>query len=487
MLEEWDDTTRKSKTTLRLGSVTSQKSKELLVLSAKTASALDTATSNLATHLKQNPEINLADVAYTLSIGRVGFNHRRIVVVSDIEDAVNTLNTVDKKRVFTNSGTIKPRSVVFMFSGQGSQYVNMARELYETEAYFQEQVDLCCEILQPHLGFNLRDVLYPSADEIETATAKLTQTATTQPALFVIEYAIAQLWMKWGITPVAMIGHSIGEYVAATLAGVFSLEDALALVAARGQLMESMPSGSMLAVPLPENEVQPLLAGTSLQIAVINSPSNCVVSGTKPAIEAFAQQLAEKDIEGRFLHTSHAFHSQMMEEILEPFTDKVKQIRLNVPKIPFVSNVTGTWITEEDATNPSYYAQHLRQAVRFADGVKQFFDNSEQILLEVGPGRTLSTLAQRHPDKPKEQITLTSVRHPQDEYSDVSFILNNLGQMWLAGLEINWSAFYGEEPHYRVPLPTYPFERKRYWVEPSRQKPRIQQSETKTFLMMCTW
>ncbi len=480
VLEEWDDTTRKSKTTLRLGSVTSQKSKELLVLSAKTASALDTATSNLATHLKQNPEINLADVAYTLSIGRVGFNHRRIVVVSDIEDAVNTLNTVDKKRVFTNSGTIKPRSVVFMFSGQGSQYVNMARELYETEAYFQEQVDLCCEILQPHLGFNLRDVLYPSADEIETATAKLTQTATTQPALFVIEYAIAQLWMKWGITPVAMIGHSIGEYVAATLAGVFSLEDALALVAARGQLMESMPSGSMLAVPLPENEVQPLLAGTSLQIAVINSPSNCVVSGTKPAIEAFAQQLAEKDIEGRFLHTSHAFHSQMMEEILEPFTDKVKQIRLNVPKIPFVSNVTGTWITEEDAINPSYYAQHLRQAVRFADGVKQFFDNSEQILLEVGPGRTLSTLAQRHPDKPKEQITLTSVRHPQDEYSDVSFILNNLGQMWLAGLEINWSAFYGEEPHYRVPLPTYPFERKRYWVEPSRQKQRIQQSETKT-------
>jgi amino acid adenylation domain-containing protein len=475
VLEEWDNTTRKSKVIdAQAASRTpkarvSQKSKELLVLSAKTASALDTATINLATYLKQHPEINLADVAYTLSVGRVGFNHRRIVVVSDVEDAANTLNTVDKKRVLTNSGTIKPRSVVFMFSGQGSQYVNMARELYETEAYFQEQIDLCCEILQPHLGFDLREVLYPSADEIETATAKLTQTSTTQPALFVIEYAIAQLWISWGIIPVATIGHSIGEYVAATLAGVFTLEDALALVAARGQLMDLMPSGAMLAVPLPEEEVRVLLEGTSLQIAVINSPSNCVVSGTTAAIEAFEQQLAAREIEGRRLHTSHAFHSEMMEPILEPFTDKVKQIRLNAPTIPFVSNVTGTWITVEAATNPSYYARHLRQTVRFADGVKQFFDSPDQILLEVGPGRTLSTLAKRHPDKPSEQITLTSVRHPQDEYSDISFILNNLGQMWLAGLEVNWSVFYGEQPHYRVPLPTYPFERKRYWIEPSLQ------------------
>jgi amino acid adenylation domain-containing protein len=462
VLEEWEDSEQKSK-------VKSQKSKQLLVISAKTATALDTATLNLATHLQQNPEINLADVAYTLSIGRVSFNHRRIVAVSDIEDAINILNTGDKKRVFTNAGTVKPRSVVFMFSGQGSQYVNMARELYETETYFREQIDLCCEILQPHLGFDLREVLYPITEEIENATAKLTQTATTQPALFVIEYALAQLWMKWEIIPVAMIGHSIGEYVAATLAGVFSLEDALALVAARGKLMESMPPGAMLAVPLPENEVETLLVGISLQIAVINSPANCVVSGTTAAIEAFTKLLAERGIESRLLHTSHAFHSQMMAEILAPFTDKVKQIRLNAPTIPFVSNVTGTWITVEDATNPSYYAQHLRQAVRFADGVKQFFDNPEQILLEVGPGRTLSTLAKRHPDKLSEQITLTSLRHPQDEYADVSFLLNNFGQMWLAGLEINWSAFYSEEQNYRIPLPTYPFERKRYWIEPSPQ------------------
>ncbi|MTJ47693.1 non-ribosomal peptide synthetase/type I polyketide synthase [Dolichospermum sp. UHCC 0259] len=473
VLEEWDNAARKSQVNTSTSSVTSQKSKELIVISAKTATALDTATINLTTHLQANPEINLADVAYTLAVGRVGFNHRRILVASDLVDAANTLNTGEKNRVFTNSGTIKPRSVVFMFSGQGSQYVNMARELYETEPYFQEQIDISCEILQPHLGFNLRDVLYPDPEEIATATAKLTQTATTQPALFVIEYAIAQLWIKWGITPTAMIGHSIGEYVAATLAGVFSLEDALALVAARGQLMQSMAPGSMLAVPLPENEVEPLLTGTSLQIAVINSPTNCVVSGTTPAIEAFAQQLAAQGIESRLLQTSHAFHSQMMAEILEPFTEKVKQVRLNPPTIPFVSNVTGTWITDEDATNPSYYAQHLRQAVRFADGVKQFFDHPEQILLEVGPGRTLSTLSKRHPDKPSDQISLTSIRHPQDEYSDVSFILNNLGQMWLAGLEINWSAFYGEGQNYRIPLPTYPFERQRYWIEPTKQTTEI--------------
>jgi acyl transferase domain-containing protein len=482
ILEEWDDAVQKSKVEGLSPEFTSgvykprktQKSKQLLVLSAKTTSALDTATINLAAHLQQNPEINLADVAYTLSIGRVGFNHRRAVVVSDLEDAINTLNSGDQKRVFTNSGKTKPRSVVFMFSGQGSQYVNMARELYETEAYFKQQVDRCCEILQPHLGLDLRHVLYPNADQTEAAAEKLKQTAITQPALFVIEYALAQLWISWGIIPVAAIGHSIGEYVAATLAGVFALEDALALVAARGQLMQSMAPGSMLAVPLAENEVQLLLAGTSLQIAVINSPSNCVVSGKISAIEAFAKQLEEKGIEGRPLHTSHAFHSEMMEPILATFTEKVKQIRLNAPTIPFVSNVTGTWIAPEDATNPSYYARHLRQTVRFADGVKQLFEKSDQILLEVGPGHTLSTLAKRHPDKPSEQIILTSVRHPQDNDSDLTFLLNSLGQLWLAGVEVNWLGFYGDRQYYRIPLPTYPFERKRYWIEPTKPTTRIE-------------
>ena len=444
---------------------------QLLLLSAKTPTALETVTINLANHLKAHPELNLADVAYTLTVGRKAFEQRRIAVVSDLENAASAL--LDNKPV-TNSGQVKTRSVVFMFSGQGSQYVNMARELYETQTPFREPIDKCCTLLQSHLGFDLREILYPTQEQTETATEKLKPTAITQPALFVIEYALAQLWMSWGIKPAAMIGHSIGEYVAATLAGVFSLEDALALVTTRGQLMQSMPTGSMLAIPLPENEVKALIAGTSLEIATINSPNNCVISGTTAAIEAFEKELASKEIEGRHLHTSHAYHSSMMEGMLAPFTDKVKLVKLNAPTIPFISNLTGTWITPEQATNPSYYAQHLRSCVRFADGIKQFFTYPDQILLEVGPGRTLSTLAKRHPDKPTEQITLTSVRHPQEEGSDVTFLLKALGQLWLAGTEVNWDSYYGEEKYYRIPLPTYPFERKRYWIDPPQKQPTTQ-------------
>lgn len=467
ILEEWEPEERQRATG------NGQQGKQLLLLSAKTPTALETATINLANHFKKNPELNLADVAYTLSVGRKGFDYRRIAVVSNLEDAANTLSYLDKKQILTNSGQIKTRSVVFMFSGQGSQYVNMTRELYETQTTFTKQIDKCCTLLQPHLGFNLRDILYPSEDQTETATEKLKQTAITQPALFVIEYALAQLWMSWGIKPAALIGHSIGEYVAATIAGIFSLKDALALVTARGKLMQSMPTGSMLAVPFPEEEVKTLIAETSLEIATINSPENCVVSGTTAAIEAFEKELAAKEIEVRRLHTSHAYHSSMMEGMLEPFTEKVKQVKLNPPTIPFISNLTGTWITAEQATNPNYYAQHLRSCVRFADGVKQLFNNPNPILLEVGPGRTLSTLVKRHPDKPKEQITLTSVRHPQEEGSDVSFLLKALGQLWLAGTEIDWDKYYGEEKHYRVPLPTYPFERKRYWIHPPKQQTKV--------------
>ncbi|MGK7924069.1 MAG: beta-ketoacyl synthase N-terminal-like domain-containing protein [Spirulina sp.] len=463
VLEEWNQEERQQ------GTGNGEQGKQLLLLSAKTATALETATVNLANHLNSHPELELADVAYTLTVGRKTFAHRRIAVVPNLEDAANTLR--DNQKILTNSGKVKTRSVAFMFSGQGSQYVNMTRELYETQTTFTEQVDKCCALLQSHLGFDLRDIFYPSEGQTETATEKLKQTAITQPALFVIEYALAQLWMSWGIKPAALIGHSIGEYVAATLAGVFRLKDALALVTARGKLMQSMPTGSMLAVPLPAEEVKTLIAETSLEIATINSSENCVVSGTTADIEAFEKELASKEIEGRRLHASHAFHSSMMEGMLEPFSEKVKQVKLNPPTIPFISNLTGTWITAEQATNPSYYAQHLRSCVRFADGVKQLFNDPNQILLEVGPGRTLSTLAKRHPEKPTEQIILTSVRHPKEEGSDVSFLLKALGQLWLAGTEIDWIRYYGEEKHYRVPLPTYPFERKRYWIDPPKQQP----------------
>ncbi len=441
---------------------------QLLVLSAKTAIALEKATVNLITHLKEHPELNLGDVAYTLSSGRRGFNHRRMLICHELEDAVEALSSLAAQQVFTNYTDITERSVVFMFPGQGSQYVNMAREIYQTETVFQEQVDYCSEILKPLLGIDLRHILYPSEEKIDEASKQLQQTAMAQSALFAIEYALAKLWQSWGVHPVAAIGHSIGEYVAATLAGVFSLEDALSLVAARGQMMQQLPSGAMLSVPLPADKVKSLL-GQELSLAAINQPLQCVVSGSTAAVEALQNQLADRGIECRRLHTSHAFHSQMMEPILEAFAERVKKITLNPPKIPYISNLTGTWITVTQATNPDYYAQHLRSTVLFAQGVEKLLTTPEQILLEVGPGHTLTTLAKRHPDKAVAQTVLTSVRHPQEKQSDNRVLFATLGQLWLAGVKVDWFGFYSREEYYRLPLPTYPFERQRYWIDPPQK------------------
>jgi phthiocerol/phenolphthiocerol synthesis type-I polyketide synthase E len=300
-----------------------------------------------------------------------------------------------------------------MFPGQGAQYVNMASELYQVEPVFREQVDRCSELLKPYLVLDLRQVFYPSQEQAEEAAQQLQQTAITQPALFAIEYALAKLWMQWGVRHQMMIGHSIGEYVAACLAGVFSLEEALALVAARGRLMQELPKGDMLAIPLSEKDVEPLL-GEELSLAAINGSSLCVVSGSTDAISQLQDKLTEQGVECRRLHTSHAFHSQMMEPILGKCTHQVKKVNLKPPKIPYLSNVTGTWITAAEATDPSYWAKHLRQTVRFAEGLHEVLKQPERVLLEVGPGRTLSTLAKRHPAKSREQVVLSSLRHPQD-------------------------------------------------------------------------
>ncbi|MGD1700261.1 SDR family NAD(P)-dependent oxidoreductase [Dapis sp. BLCC M229] len=446
---------------------------QLLMLSAKTNSALETATTNLAAHLKQHPEINLADVAYTLQVGRTAFEHRRMLVCQNIDDALKALSNPEFQPVLTHYQESTERPVVFMFSGQGSQYVNMAQELYQTEPTFRAQVDSCSELLIPHLGIDLRHILYPQPEQTETASLQLKQTAIAQSAIFVVSYTLAILWQEWGVSPQAMIGHSIGEYVAATLAGVLSLEDALALVAKRGQLMQQQPPGAMLAVSLSEQEWQTLL-DNQLSVAAINGLSQCVVSGPIDAIDSLQQQLSEQKIESRRLHTSHAFHSQMMEAVVEPFVEYIKQLPLHPPEIPYISNVTGTWITAEQATDPKYWAKHLRQPVRFGEGIQNFLRNRSQILLEVGPGRTLSSLAKRHPDKADEQILLTSVRHPQEKRSDLDFLLNTLGQLWLAGVRVNWEGFYSHQQRYRIPLPTYPFERQRYWIGGRTPKQNVQ-------------
>ncbi|WP_257236916.1 acyltransferase domain-containing protein [Nostoc sp. 'Peltigera malacea cyanobiont' DB3992] len=363
-----------------------------MLFSAKTSTAIETVTTNIVAHLQQHTSLNLADVAYTLKVGRRAFNHRRMVVCQDFDDAVKVLNSQDPQRVFTHYQEPCNRPIMFMFSGQGAQYVNMGKELYQSEPIFKEQVDQCCELLKPHIGLDLRTVLYPSEQWVQQATQQLLQTAITQPALFVIEYALAHLWMAWGVQPEAMIGHSIGEYVAASLAGVFSLEDALALVAQRGKLIQQLPTGTMLSVQLPEHKVRPLLK-PELSLAASNSPSYCVVSGSTEAIEKLTTAATRKRCRLSATAYFHAFHSVMMEPIIDSYTQKLQLVKLNTPQIPFVSNVTGTWITKAEATDPNYWARHLRQPVRFSEGVTELFKQPKRIFLEVGPGRTLSTFS----------------------------------------------------------------------------------------------
>ena len=445
----------------------------LILISAKSSSALEQATANLGKHLQENPQTNLADVAYTLSCGRRAFEHRRMLVCQSTEDAAITLlDNVDFPNIFTNTVSATDKPVVFMFPGQGSQYVNMALELYETESLFREQVDLCAEILKPELKLDLRQILYPQPEKTPIAEQQLQQTAITQVAIFVVEYALAKLWQSWGVSPQAMIGHSIGEYVAATLAGVFSLEVALCLVAARGKMMQQLPSGAMLSISASAEEVKPLLTA-EIFIAAINEPSRCVVSGSKSAIEVLESKLVSQSIECRRLHTSHGFHSQMMESILDEFKQRVKQESLKAPQIPYISNLTGDWITEAQATDANYWVHHLRQTVLFSKGIENILSKPEQILLEVGPGRTLTSLTKRHSAYNKERLVLTSVRHPKEDKSDVACLRTTLGHLWLAGINIDWLAFYSQEGCYRVPLPTYPFERHRYWISPPKQEEKV--------------
>jgi len=434
---------------------------QLLALSAKTVTALDKMTTNLAEFLKTNPQVALADVAYTLLRGRKKFNHCRTLVCKDVDGALSAL---DSGRVYTYSREQDESPVVFMFPGQGSQHANMARELYQQELVFREVVDRCAEILRVPLGVDLRELLYPASDSVAAASDRLPQTFIAQPALFVIEYALAKQLMEWGVRPQAMIGHSIGEFVAACLAGVFSLEDALKLVAARGRVMQDMPTGAMLAVSLSESGVQPFLNG-SLSLAAVNGPSLCVISGASGAIVEAEQRLSGAGVTCHTLHTSHAYHSEMMAPAARLFAEEVAAIELHPPQIPYISSLTGTWITDDEATSASYWSRQLREPVRFGAGVAELFKTPERVLLEVGPGQSLRTLARAQQNGNKVPLVFASLPHPNDPKSDAAHLLETLGQLWASGAEVDWAAFYAGEKRRRIPLPAYPFERERYWID----------------------
>lgn len=438
---------------------------QLLVFSAKTPSALEQLTSKLAYYLTTHPQLNWADIAYTLQTGRRAFPHRRMLVCGDTAEAGAVLQTLEPKRVISNDRASGESAVAFMFPGQGTQYVNMGYGLNQTEAVFSTEVTECAEVLAPHLGLDIRSLLYPPSEQAQFAAQQLDQTFITQPVLFVNEYAIAQVWRQWGITPQAMIGHSLGEYVAACVSGVFSRDDALLLLAGRARLMQSLPPGAMLAVRLPVAEVEARL-GKKLSIAAINSPTLTVVSGPREEMQIFQDELAATQITYRRLATSHAFHSQMLDSILSPFGELLRRVKFSPPQIPWVSCLTGNWITAAQATDPDYWVQQLRQPVRFAEGLLTLTQERNFTLLEVGPGRTLSTLARQQIGKAGEPPILASLSAEQEARSEREAMLSTLGRLWLSGASVNWPGLHNGQQRQRVALPTYPFERKRFWFTP---------------------
>ena len=428
----------------------------LLQVSARTDTALRAAVDRLAGHLTEHPELDLADVAHTLRVGRRQLARRAAVVAGDPVDAAAAL--ADARRLVTGVAARRAPRVALLFSGQGAQYAGMGAGLYSGEAVFRDAVDECAEILRPGLGEDVRDLMLAGGDD--AADERLRHTALTQPALFTIEYALARLWQSWGLEPAGMIGHSIGEYVAATLAGVFTPADALRLVAARGRLMQSLPPGSMLAVQLDEAEVRERLPD-GVSVATVNGPGACVVAGPADAVAPFADEVSAAGVGTTALRTSHAFHSPMMDPILAEFTELVAATERSAPRLPFLSNVTGAWITPDDATDPAYWARHLRAAVRFGDCVSTLLAEGDWLLVECGPGRQLAGLARLQ--LPRDAFApLPSLPGPRDQSPDLHTLYAAAGTLWSNGVSLDGFGAPGR----RVALPTYPWERKRMWIEP---------------------
>ncbi|MCP5108295.1 MAG: SDR family NAD(P)-dependent oxidoreductase, partial [bacterium] len=361
-------------------------------------------------------------------------------------------------------------SVVFMFSGLGSQYVAMGGELYQKEPVFRREMDHCFTLLKSISGVDLKAILYPDhRDEPVEENEVFNRFDIAQSVVFIFEYVLAKLLIEWGIRPDAMIGYSFGEYAAACIAGVFSLEDALKLIVMRGQLVEETAAGHMLSVPLPKEELTPLLPG-DLSLAIDNGPS-CIVAGSPESVAAFETQMKGKRYLCMRLPSTRALHSHMMEPLLKRFREKVVQLELKEPQIPFMSNVTGREITAQEAVDPGYWTNHLRQTVRFADGMKELVKKTRALFIEIGPGRDLAALAVRHlgggnnGDSHSHQRVINLVRPAEKKISDLYYLVNKAGQIWLLGKNIHWDPFHGNGKRYRVPLPTYPFERRRYWID----------------------
>jgi acyl transferase domain-containing protein len=435
---------------------------ELLVVTAKTEAALDRSCAQLAERIESSAATDLADVAYTLQARRVHFAHRRVVAGSTLAHAAAALRA---PRDAASARKVERRDaqVAFVFPGQGTQYVGMGRALYDVEPVFKQAVDRCAEILRPELGRDLREVMYPAPADAEAAEASLRQTAYTQPAIFTIEYALASLWQSWGLQPVAFVGHSVGEFVAACLAGVFALEEAVTLVGQRGRLMQALPPGSMLSVRAPAEAIEARLSG-GLALAASNGPSLCVVAGPSAEVQTFQAALEKEGVAAKLLFTSHAFHSSMIEPAVEPFAELVKRAHLREPRTPIFSTATGRLLTPGEATDPLYWARHMRVTVRFMEALRALWADPSRILLEVGPRGTSATLARQIAADRARQVAIASLGDKTE--TEWSSVVDAVGQLWLSGVSIDWEAFQAIGRRRLISLPSYPFARDRHLIDP---------------------
>ena len=446
----------------------------LILLSAKSSTAADAQAGRLLAHLKKNPAEDLADLAYTLQRGRKTMRHSRMFVANDTREAIRTLSSRDPQKFFSRKQTDRDRSVVFLFPGQGSQHLGMGGDLYDHEPVYRNAIDQCSQIVSSFLGFDLRMVLSPSArKKAGPRLPDINRTSLAQPGIFAVSYALASMWLDRGIQPRAVIGHSVGEFVAACLAGVFSLEDGLKLVAMRGRLMQDMPTGAMLAVRTGFDTVRQH-AVEGIDVAAVNSPSMCVLAGPHDRIDEMQNRFEELDIPCKRLHTSHAFHSAMMQDAIAPFEEMVQTISLSPPKIPIMSTVSAAWLTDEQAMDPWYWASHLRETVRFSDAISAIAASSEDVFLEVGPGHTLSTLTRQHPDTSEAHDAFSSLPHVRQSISATRYSTEVTGKLWQSGVEIDWTSLYVGESRQRIHLPTYPFERKYFWYDEEEASPTIE-------------
>ncbi|MCF3123104.1 type I polyketide synthase [Streptomyces arenae] len=433
---------------------------QLLPLSARNETALDELTARLGDSLSPAPA-PLPDVAWTLQTGRAAETHRRFVVARTTADATAALGSGKPRDTPTGQAPPEPRPVVFTFPGQGGQHVGMARALYRTQPEFRADIDACALHAREALGIDLRDIVDP-ADAAATVRAEtaLSTIAVGQPAVFAVEYALARALMRWGVRPAAVVGHSLGAYAAACVAGVFTFPDALALVVERGRLLQSLPSGAMAAVGLPEAEVLPLLPD-GLGIGAVNGPEQVAVSGPAELVERFVREFPRPDVEVRLLRIATAGHSALVEPVLDSFETYVAGLRLRAPRIPVVSDTTGAWVGDEIA-DPAYWRAHMRRAVRFSDALDTLAGLDGAVLLETGPGMTLTSLARRHPALAEDHPVLQTLPHPADDTAEARVLLSALGSLWLEGTEPDWAALHGGRDRRRVSLPGHPFQRQEF-------------------------